>query len=139
MDIRTHIERGFDLFNEHDLDIASDYAADAVEVTPLGTFTGRGAIAERYRELWTTFTDARMEPTSWTVAGDTLVVEYTVTGTHSGPMTAPDGSQIPATGRRAEIRACSVVEARDGQTVSHRMYFDMLQMMTQLGLVPAPA
>ncbi len=139
MDVRTHFERGIEAFNEHDLDIVAHYAPDAVEVTPVGTFTGRDAIGQRYRSEWTAFPDARIEPTSWTVAGDTVVVEYAITATHSGPMTAPDGTAVPATGNRIELRVCSVAQVRDGQTVSHRIYYDVLQLMAQLGLVGAAA
>ena len=43
------------------------------------------------------------------------------------------------TGRPAEITICNVIELRDGKVYREREYMDMYTMMTQMGVVKAPA
>ena len=67
------------------------------------------------------------------VSGDRVVLEIIWHGTHTGPMQTPDG-EIPATGKRMEMRACALFEVEAGKVKSIRQYFDMMTMMQQLGL-----
>jgi steroid delta-isomerase-like uncharacterized protein len=67
------------------------------------------------------------------VSGNTVVLEVTWRGTHSGPLQTAKG-EFKATGKQIEIRACQVVEIADGKTKSMRHYFDMATLMQQLGL-----
>lgn len=69
------------------------------------------------------------------VSGNTVVLEVTWKGTHTGPLETPKGP-IAATGKRIEIRACSVTEiaAESGKAKQTRQYFDMATMLQQLGV-----
>ncbi|MFP5451815.1 MAG: ester cyclase [Thermoleophilia bacterium] len=68
--------------------------------------------------------------------GDQVVYETTWTGTHAGPLTAPDGQTIPPTGRSVAMPACLVVRVADDRIVEQHHYFDMVTMLSQLGLMP---
>ncbi len=68
---------------------------------------------------------------------DSVVVECRWFGTHTGPFATPQG-QIPATGRTARTRLCLVCRVREGQVVSIHGYWDQLEMLRQLGLIPEP-
>jgi ketosteroid isomerase-like protein len=48
------------------------------------------------------------------VAGDTVVVELALQGTHKGPLELPMGS-IPATGKRMDAPCCDVFRLKDGK------------------------
>ena len=72
------------------------------------------------------------------IAGDIVVEEGTFTGTHHGTLHTPAGD-IAATGRRAAVDYIHVLRYRDDKHVSFKLVFDRLQMLEQLGLVPAPA
>lgn len=72
------------------------------------------------------------------VAGNKVVLEVTWRGTHTGALRMP-GGDIPATGRRIEMRACQIVDVADGKAQGIRQYFDMATMLTQLGLQVAAA
>ncbi len=67
-------------------------------------------------------------------AGDTVVVEFTGRGTHTGPLVTSMG-EIPATGRSLTLKLCDVLEFRDGMVTMQRTYFDTGSMMVQLGLM----
>jgi steroid delta-isomerase-like uncharacterized protein len=69
------------------------------------------------------------------VSGKTVVLEVTWKGTHQGPLQTPKGA-IPATGKRIEIRACTVAEVAGDKVRQQRQYFDMVTMLEQLGLTP---
>jgi len=44
---------------------------------------------------------------------------------------------IPATGKAVQLPACLVVTVRDDQIVEQHHYFDMVTMLTQLGVMPS--
>ena len=52
-------------------------------------------------------------------------------------MAGPTG-EIPATNQRLVGRGAQAVDVRDGRISEVRLYFDQVQVLTQLGLMPAP-
>ena len=54
-------------------------------------------------------------------------------------LAAPDGSHIPATGRPFSFPYVDILRARGDEFVEHRLYWDNVTFMTQLGLMPATA
>jgi steroid delta-isomerase-like uncharacterized protein len=67
--------------------------------------------------------------------GNTVVLELTWKGTHSGPLPGPSGA-IPATGRQQTTRTSWVMTFEGDKITDSRHYFDMLSMMQQLGVIP---
>jgi steroid delta-isomerase-like uncharacterized protein len=66
-------------------------------------------------------------------SGNTVLLELTWRGTHSGPLQTPNGS-FAATGKKIEIRACAVIELLNGKAKLQRHYFDMATLLQQLGM-----
>jgi steroid delta-isomerase-like uncharacterized protein len=66
-------------------------------------------------------------------SGDTVLLELTWRGTHTGPLQTPKGS-FAATGKKIEIRSCAVVELLNGKPKLQRHYFDMTTLLQQLGI-----
>lgn len=62
------------------------------------------------------------------------VVEFLNRGTQTGPLQSSLGD-FPASGRRMEVRYCSVMRVRDGKVVEGRDYYDSASIARQLGLV----
>ena len=48
----------------------------------------------------------------------------------------PTGETIRATGKRVRVRSCDVITVESGVITSHRFYFDQMEFLGQLGLVP---
>ena len=82
----------------------------------------------------TAFPDGHIEMQHLHAAGDTAIVEFTGSGTHSGDLMG-----IAPTGRRISMPVCNVVTTRAGKIVSEREYMDMAHLMRQLGVMPAAA
>jgi steroid delta-isomerase-like uncharacterized protein len=66
-------------------------------------------------------------------SGNTVVLEVTWRGTHTGPLQTPKGS-FAGTGKLIELRGCVVVELAEGKARLQRHYFDMGTLLQQLGI-----
>jgi hypothetical protein len=67
------------------------------------------------------------------VSGNTVVVELTWRGTHTGPLQTPRGV-IASTGKTINVRACQVIELSGDKTKAVRQYFDLGTLLQQLGV-----
>jgi uncharacterized protein (TIGR02246 family) len=132
--------------NDHDVHRLLDYfTEDAIFVSPAGIAEGREQIAWLFEQFFKGFPDLCL--TVWYEATGTdnhMMVEWTGTGTHTGPFLLPDGQELEATGRRITLRGTCASFIENGKIVTHREYFDQLELYTQLGLHlskddPAPA
>lgn len=124
-------------WNERKFDeIATAMAPDG-KIVVVGTgdeFVGPEG-SRRYNQQWYDgFPDGRVTIDNIVSAGDTVVVEFTGRGTHTGPLATSMG-EIPATGRSMTLTLCDVLEFKDGKVVAQRTYFDTGSMMAQLGLM----
>ena len=82
------------------------------------------------------FPDASFESVHAHESGANEIDEGYFVGTHTGPLTGPDGETVEGTGKSVRLRECDVVTVEDGVVTSHRFYFDNMEFMQQLGLVP---
>jgi len=113
--------------------ITPDFAYD--EVATHRKIKGPDEALAVWRGWATAFPDSAATFHGAWVSGNTVVLELTWKGTHTGPLEMPKGP-IAATGKRIEIRACNVVEiaADTGKAKLQRQYFDMATMLQQLGV-----
>ena len=71
--------------------------------------------------------------------GDLVAETGRYTGTHTGTWRAPNGVEIPATGKSLDFPFSAIFRVEDGKITSIRLYYDQVEVLTQLGLMPAPA
>jgi steroid delta-isomerase-like uncharacterized protein len=134
------LDRYVELYNEGELDACMElYSEDAVQLMHDGTFEGLSEIHERLARDLTSFPDAKYTVASFVEQGDSFADEWTFTGTNTGPFRLPDGTEVPPTGRRVEIRGMELVQVRDGKIVIDNLYYDFMAALAQLGLVPEGA
>jgi steroid delta-isomerase-like uncharacterized protein len=141
-DAKQMARQSIDAFNRGKLDDwMKTVAEDAELVTPMaGTIKGRDAIKGYFEQMRQTFPDAHIDVHNVIAEGNTVVVEYTFTGTHKGPMRTPTGETIPPTNKTLSGPALDIAVMDDkGQLKSLRQYFDTASGLQQLGLMPAPA
>ena len=67
--------------------------------------------------------------------GNSVVLEITWEGTHTGPLEGPSGT-VEATGKHQTTRAGWVLEFDGGKNTASRHYFDMLSFFQQLEVLP---
>jgi len=80
------------------------------------------------------FPEGKLEIQRIHTVGDVAITEFVARGTHRGDLMG-----IAPTGRQITMPVCNVIEVRDGKIYAEREYMDMLHMMQQLGVAPAPA
>ena len=115
---------------------ASIYSEDLLMEAPglAGPTTGRDVRVKLAQGLVTAFPDARVELLRSFGKGDWACFEVLFTGTHTGPMPGPDGTEIPATNKSVKFPYCMVVKFKAGQCNELYEYYDQLDLLTQLGL-----
>ena len=80
------------------------------------------------------FPDGKLEVKQVYTQGDVAIAETVSRGTHQGELLG-----AAATGKSVELPICNVIELRDGKVYREREYMDMLTVMTEIGVVKAPA
>jgi steroid delta-isomerase-like uncharacterized protein len=134
---RGLLDRYVERYNAGDLDGVMDlYAEDSSQLMPDGTFEGRPAIRDRLAQELGAFSDLAHRVVSYVEEGDAFADEWVFVGTHTGPAVLPDGTELPATGRRVEVQGMELVRVRDGKIVVDNLYYDNLAVAAQLGLLP---
>ena len=135
---RDLLDRYVERYNAGDLDAVMDlYADDGVQNMPDGSFEGRDAIRERLAQELSAFSDVHHTVRSFVEQGDAFCDEWTFEGTHTAPLSLPDGTGLSATGRRVRVDGMELVLVRDGKIVLNTLYYDNLAVAVQLGVVPA--
>jgi uncharacterized protein (TIGR02246 family) len=135
---REAADAGLEAFNARDLEaLAALYRPDAVIVTPdAGELKGREQVAEYHRGFIQAFPDGTTEVVAKHDAGNITIDEWIFRGTNSGPLPAPSGEIVPPTGRRVSVRGVDVQTHGAGGVSAHHIYFDQIEFLTQLGLMP---
>jgi predicted ester cyclase len=127
-------------FNAHDEKRIRELNAENAVLEAPGDvrLEGREA-ASQYAMAWLRgFPDARITVHNELEAGDWVVQEFTFEGTHSDTLSTPAGD-IPATNRRLKGRGVQLLRVEAGTVADTRLYYDQVQVLTQLGLMPQPS
>jgi hypothetical protein len=126
--------------NAHDeARLRATYADDAVLEAPDRARLEGGDQAAAYTMVWLrAFPDARQTILNEIAAGEWVVQEFTMEGTHTGTLATPDGDISP-TNRRGTARGVQIQRVAGGKIAEEHLYFDQVEILSQLGLLPEPA
>ncbi|MFF3940643.1 ester cyclase [Streptomyces phaeofaciens] len=114
------------------------FARDAVAVTPDGgELHGRADIAEYWRQMTEAVPEGSYESLHAYEVGDTAIDEGWFSGRNTGPIQLPSGDSLPPTQKEFRIRGVdfATVDA-EGLIADYRLYFDEMEFLGQLGLLP---
>jgi predicted ester cyclase len=138
-DARSVVEKHYEGANNHDLTAANSVHADDVDgyVPGAGAIKGADAFTQFSGPFFEAFPDASMHPATWVETDDTVVVEGSFRGTHTGVLHTPDGD-VPPTQMPLDLKFVDIFRVENGKVVLHHIYFDRLDFMMQLGLAPEP-
>jgi steroid delta-isomerase-like uncharacterized protein len=127
-----------DAFNSGDWERVQAGLASDSRFDELGTerkVEGAEKIVELFKGWKQAFPDATGTVTSAFASGDTAALEVTWKGTHTGPLTTPEGT-IPASGKRQETPAAIFFTFEGDKITNSRHYFDSLTLLKQIGAQP---
>ena len=126
-------------FNAHDEKALNELHSDDIKFNAPGGFKATNAKdATAYAATWLkAFPDGKMKVRSEIVSGPWVVQEILMEGTHTAPLESPAGS-VPPTYKKVVGYGVQLLRVENGKIAEARIYFDQLDQMTQLGLIPAP-
>jgi steroid delta-isomerase-like uncharacterized protein len=133
------LDRNITAVNARDLGgYLSNQQPDVEFVLPGGiTLRGRDEVGQYTQAMWTAFPDATLAVGEQILAEDRAATEVVFSGTHTGPMNTP-GGPLPPTGKHVNVHSVSMLRFEDGRVASEHVYFDQLELLSQLGLAPQP-
>lgn len=108
--------------------IAEDYVGHGAERSQ-----GREGLKAELAGYAAAFSDLRYTIEEIIVEGDRVVNRWTARGTHTGSL-----MNIPPTGKFVTVTGISIDRVVNGRVVEGWTEFDMLGMLQQLGVLPAP-
>jgi steroid delta-isomerase-like uncharacterized protein len=124
-----------EVINQGRLEVANEIVAlDFVELDPLpGQRQGREGLKEVIAMMRSGFPDIQWVTEETIEEGEKVVSRFTWTGTHRG-----DFLGIPATGKSVKVKGVVIDRVAGGRMSDSRILMDILGMMQQLGVIPAP-
>lgn len=133
------LEKNLAAWNAHDKAGWTGDIADDCEVRGPGVSGSGRELRDMFFSMWTDgFPDNRIKPSVIAGDGEDGLLEAVFEGTHTGSLNTPTGP-IAATHRRVSIPFVATSKIGGGRFQSFHLYFDQVELMTQLGLMPAPA
>ena len=117
---------------------ATLYAEDVVYEAPGGQrISGLVDLQEKYFDaLATAAPDRSSRDVVLFADGEHVVEQARYVGTHTGPLQSPDGVEVPPTGKQFDFPFVGIFRVQGGKIRSIRIYYDQIELFTQLGLMP---
>jgi len=124
-----------EVWNKGNLDAVADLlTSDFVDhAAPPGFPQGLEGAKQVFMMYRGAFPDFRLTVEDVIAEGDKVVARWVTQGTHQGELMG-----IPPTGKRATVTGIDVFRFAGGKIAEHWAQFDMLGMLQQLGVIPAP-
>lgn len=139
MSVESLARKQLEAFNRRDSEaFTSCYSTDAAVSDPQypEPLRGASAIGKDIEAWFTAFPDVRAELSRTIGTDEGYATEWTITGTHKGPLLMPDGSNVPPTEKSVTFAAAMVGRLdRNDRIAEERRYFDLAGVLGQLGLV----
>jgi steroid delta-isomerase-like uncharacterized protein len=101
----------------------------------LGSLKGRPALDKMWKGLFSMFPDYQIRKVRSFGQEDWVCLEVEESGTMKGPIHAGP-REVPATGKNFKIPSSIIARVQDRRIGEVRIYFDVLGLMSQLGLGP---
>lgn len=95
---------------------------------------GSAAVRKRLEAFAAGFSDFRWQLDRVFGQGEWMCAEFTFTGTHGGPLPFAGVRSVPVTNGSIHIGGCGVYRIQEGKIVESHVYFDVLGILTQLGI-----
>lgn len=95
---------------------------------------GKAGVSEFYRAFAKALPDLQLAAEDVVEDGDKVAVRYSIRGTHSDDLMG-----VPATGNKVELEGQSFFRFENGRVAERWQALDGAALLTQLGVLPAPA
>ena len=133
-DLKARTQQIFDTFNAHDAEAAAAFFAEDAVLHDIGVARpaiGPRQIAALYTKHYAAIPDAHVRVDRMVAESDTVVVEWTSSGTHRGKLMG-----IPPTGKAICFKGISIIRYRNGMAIADTRIWDLAGLLRQIGLLP---
>ena len=139
-EVKDTTDRFVAAYNAHDEYALNALHAENIKFNAPGGFKATSAKdATKFAMTWLkAFPDGKMTVRSEFISGPWIIQEVKMEGTHSAPLESPTGT-VPATHKKVVGYGVQLLRVENGKISEARIYFDQLDQMIQLGLIPTPA
>ena len=122
-----------EIINTGNLDLINDtnFTEDITLVMSPENIVGIEGFEDYYSNFVTGFSDRKFTVVESFAKGEKLVKYWRFTGTHTGVFFG-----IPATGKKIDVIGCTIAKIVDGKITEENDFFDNLEFLQQLGLMP---
>ncbi len=122
-----------EILNRRNLDMFNDknFAANAVLHTSPNDVVGIDSLKAYFAIFLTGFSNIEFTIKDVFGQGDKLVKYWVFEGTHTGKFFG-----IPATGNKVNLEGTTLVRMEDGKIAEERDFYDNLDFLQQLGVIP---
>jgi steroid delta-isomerase-like uncharacterized protein len=110
---------------------------DVEFASPAAQLRGRDELRPYLEGFARAFPDARYTLNWGIESGSSVALEGVYSATHTGTLRMPDGTELAATGRPVSVPFVTLFDVEGEKISSHRAYWDVATVMTQLGVVAA--
>jgi steroid delta-isomerase-like uncharacterized protein len=129
---------GHQAFNQRDFEAMTRHYADSIAWTDHAqgrTFRTPQEFRDNFLAGWVrASSDIQISDPRYLDAGQTMMCQFTVVGTHDGPL-----GPLPATGRPFALELCELWHFDpSGRVTGGDLYYDQVSLLTQVGLMPQP-
>ncbi|MGE5222244.1 MAG: ester cyclase [Omnitrophica WOR_2 bacterium] len=126
----------FDDLNSHDLDAGDRLMSNNVMTETPGSQGPMDKARNRLyeKQFIDAFPDLHFDVRDVIAQGDKVSVTWRVKGTHKGPLLSPKGDTLPATNKKIDLPGCTIYQISRDKVVHQEIYWDMVTLLTQLGV-----
>ena len=129
--VRQYIEA----FNRQDIERLGQLVSSSnqsFEFSGMHTSMDWNRTQQFFAVFWTAFPDLSAKIEERVAEGDKVAIRVLNTGTHKG-----DFQGIPPTGKKVSFEGRDFMTLRDGKIVEQQAGVDMMELMQQIGAIPA--
>jgi predicted ester cyclase len=134
------MDGALEIWNEGNLAVVDKFfSPDFVMHDPMypEPIVGVNAFKDTLSEESKTFSEGNLRVDDYLIKGDKIVIIWTWSGTHSGPMALPSG-EIPPTGNKLSHHGVSVCRMAKGKITEFWFYYNPLDMFLPMGFTLNP-
>jgi hypothetical protein len=138
VDTSELMQRSIEMWNAKDrAGWCALFREDATLSAPGGVGGSGPEVVETFYRLWQeAFPDNRCRVLRMVDGGTSGALEAVFEGTHTETLHAP-GNDVPPTGRSVSVPFINIGDNDGERFTDFVLYFDQVELLTQLGLVPA--
>jgi ketosteroid isomerase-like protein len=116
--------------------VAELYVDDVKGWAPAMSVSNAAELAVELEDRDGAFSDIDLDVSPFDVSGERACVEWVVSLTHTGPLEIDDDTVIDPTGLRVTLHGVTVAEFAGDKIAAFRQYWDEVELLEQLALLP---